>query len=191
MNNYEKNYFNLHPQNSCLTCGKCCHITALKLTPEELFNLAEKGDLFAKEFLENFRPYDTSKAAPEMTSEWIDDILLKNKNGKSLDENITLYHCKYLRGDKSCEKRDAGTICKNFSVYPWAIIPQGCELAGMLFLKREEEKQRIRKAKEELIDLAVLKTKIKNKETLERIESVEKKLNKTIELYREYGADDW
>lgn len=191
MNNYEKNYLNLHPQNLCLMCGKCCRVTALKLTPKELFNLAEKGDIFAKEFLKNFIPYDSYKEAREIASETIDAIFLKNKNGKSLDENITLYHCKYLRGDKSCEKRDAGTICKNFSVYPWAIIPQGCEMAGMLFLKREEEKQHVRKAKEELLDLAVLKTKIKNKETLERIASVEKKLNRTIELYREYGADDW
>ena len=165
---------------------------ALEASRDELLNLAAKGDIFVKEFLKIFIPYDSIDAARQIDWKTVDNILLRMKNSRDFNEGVTFYHCKYLLDDNSCKNCTSETISKNFFGSPFAVIPpECCAFAGWLFLKREEEKQRIRKAKEELIDLAVLKTKIKNKETLERIESVEKKLNKTIDLYKKYGAEDW
>lgn len=188
----EKISLNFHPKNLCFMCNNCCHVIALEMPQNELSALVENGDVFAKEFSEIFIPYKSVEDARKIDAKTVDDILLQLGNDNNFSENLTFYHCKYLRSDNSCEKQENRvSACKNYSVFHCAVMPSGCGFAGMLFLKREEEKQHVRKAKEELLDLAVLKTKIKNKETLERIASVEKKLNKTIELYREYGAADW
>ena len=191
MDNYEKNYLNSHPENLCLICGKCCGVAAAEIPYDELLNIAKKGDTFVNEFLEIFIPYESVDEVRKINAETVDNILREMYN-KNLSSDLTFYHCKYLQGDNVCGKfEDSITLYKDFTVSPWGVIPQGCILAGSLFLKFEKEKQRVRKAKEELIDLAFLKTKIKNKNVLEKIKNVEKKLNKTIELYKRYGSADW
>ncbi len=192
MDSYEKNYLNKRPQNLCLMCGKCCRVVTTGTPHSELVELAARGDVYAKEFLEIFEPYPSIEDARRASNDTVENILLHLKNDSKATDNLTFYYCKYLQEDNMCSRyEDRMTLCKHFPSSPWAIVPPGCGFSGWLFLKREEDKERVRKAKEELLDLQVLRTKLTNKETLEKLELVEKKLNKTIELYKKYGSQDW
>ena len=189
---YEKNYLNKRPQDLCLMCGKCCRVVTTGTSHEELCELARKNDVYAKEFLEIFVPYDSVEAARKVDAETVDNIFNHLQNDQKSTENLTFYYCKYLQDDNKCGcYEDRKTLCKHFPSSPWAIVPPGCGFSGWLFLKREQDKERVRKAKEELLDLQVLRTKVVNKETLEKLTLVEKKLHKTIELYKKYGSQDW
>ena len=173
-------------------CGKCCRVVTTGTSHEELCELARKNDVYAKEFLEIFVPYDSVEAARKVDAETVDNIFNHLQNDQKSTENLTFYYCKYLQDDNKCGRyEDRKTLCKHFPSSPWAIVPPGCGFSGWLFLKREQDKERVRKAKEELLDLQVLRTKVVNKETLEKLALVEKKLHKTIELYKKYGSQDW
>ena len=192
MESYEKTYLNKRPQSLCLMCGKCCRVVTTATPHEELIALADKGDEYAKEFLTIFEPYPSINAAREIDTATVDNILMHMTNDQKQTDNITFYHCKYLQDNNMCGRyENRMTLCKHFPSSPWAIVPPGCGFSGWLFLKREEDKERVRKAKEELLDLQVLRTKVTNKETLKKLEAVEKKLHKTIELYKKYGSKDW
>ena len=60
-----------------------------------------------------------------------------------------------------------------------------------MFQKREEIKQSVRKKKEELLELKLLKTKTVQPEILNKISLVEQKLRKNIALYSKYGSENW
>lgn len=192
MDLYEKNYLNMRPQELCQMCGKCCRVATTATPYEELCKLASRGDEFAKEFLEIFVPYKSIEEAKAVDAQVVENILYHMNSDKKNTDGLTFYYCKYLQDNNMCGRyEDRMTLCKRFPSSPWAIVPPGCGFSGWLFLKREQDKERVRKAKEELLDIQVLKNKIKQPETLEKLEAVEKKLHKTIELYKKYGAEDW
>lgn len=79
-------------------------------------------------------------------------------DGNYNEEEITFYGCKYLQPDNLCSRYDTRlTLCKHCPSSPWSIVPPGCGFEGWLFWQREELKQKIRRSKEELIELQLLK----------------------------------
>ena len=70
-------------------------------------------------------------------------------------------------------------------------MPPGCGFEGWLFGKREEDKERVRHAKEELLELELLKSKYDEPKILNKISSVEAKLHRTIDFYKKYGSENW
>ena len=105
---------------------------------------------------------------------------------------MTFYRCKYLQPDNLCGNYEARpTLCRYFPSSPWAIVPPGCGYEGWLFWKREEDKQKIRLAKEELLELKLLAGRTKDEQTLKKIAAVEHKIHKNIELYKKYGSENW
>ena len=83
------------------------------------------------------------------------------------------------------------TLCIHCPSSGWGVVPPGCGFEGWLFLKREEDKQKVRKAKEEYIELQLLKRKTSDEKILNKINSVEKKIQHTIEIFKQYGSQDW
>ena len=55
----------------------------------------------------------------------------------------------------------------------------------------EEEKEKIRRAKEELLELKLLKKRKNSPETLQKIEAVEQKILRNIDMYKKYGSENW
>ena len=55
----------------------------------------------------------------------------------------------------------------------------------------EETKQKIRKIKEELLELQLLKNKAVSPDIQLKIASVEKKMLANIELYKKHGSENW
>ena len=83
------------------------------------------------------------------------------------------------------------TLCKHCPSSPWVIVPPGCGFEGWLFWQREEIKQKVRRYKEELLELALLRKKTKDTETVNKILAVEQKIKKNIDMYKKYGSENW
>ena len=175
MTSYEESYLNTRPQSLCHMCGKCCRVVTTPTPYNKLKRMAFQGDEGAKDFLSIFVPYESIEAAREVDAGVVDNILnlLKADNPDLKEDEMTFYCCKYLQDDNKCsnyENRPA--LCRHFPSTPWAIVPPGCGFEGWLFGKREEDKERVRHAKEELLELELLKSKYDEPKILNKISSV-------------------
>lgn len=194
MGSYEENYLAKRPQSLCKMCGKCCRVVTTSIPYEKLKLMVKQGDKGAADFLSIFVPYSSIEKAREVDASIVDNIInsLKQDGEFNEDEKMTFYYCKYLQDDNMCsnyEKRPE--LCRYFPSTPWAIVPPQCGFEGWLFLKREEEKCKVRHAKEELLELKLLRKRTTNEETLKKIAIVEQKIQRNIDLYKKYGSDNW
>lgn len=192
MGSYEENYLNKRPQSLCHMCGRCCRVVTTPKPYYELKRLEAEGDEGAIDFLKIFVPYSSVQAARDVDRELVDNILKRLEEGGFSTENITFYGCKYLLDNNMCSiYEERPVLCKHCPSTPWVITPPGCGFEGWLYLMREKDKKKIRKSKEDLLELQLLKTKMKNPDDLKKIESVENKIYNTIEKYKKYGSENW
>ena len=193
MGSYEENYLSKRPQYLCKMCGKCCRVVTAALPYEKLKQMAEANDQGAIDFLSIFEPYKSVYDAKKVDAEIVENIENRLKeDGNYNEKEMTYYRCKFLKSDNLCGNyENRPTLCRYFPSSPWAIVPPGCVFEGWLFWKREEDKQKVRRAKEELLELKLLAQRTKDSETLKKIAAVEHKLQKNIELYKKYGSENW
>ena len=192
MDNYDKNFLSQRPQEYCLMCGRCCKMATSITSYAEIKKLRDEGNQGAIDFLEIFEPFESIEEARKIAPDIVDNVINHYIEDNRPTDDLTFYTCKYLRDDNLCGRyEERKTLCRHFPASPWAIVPPGCGFEGWLFLKREEIKQKIRKVKEELIELQLLKTKVKDEATLEKIKAVEEKMHKSIDMYKKYGSEDW
>lgn len=193
MTSYEENYLDKRPQSLCKMCGKCCRVVTTSTPYSKLKELADNGDEGAIDFLSIFVPYESIEAAKAVDEGVVNNIInMLSMDGRYNEEETSFYYCKYLRDDNMCSNYENRlTLCKHFPSTPWAIVPPGCGFEGWLFLKREEDKQRVRKAKEELLELQLLRKRTTNEETLKKISIVEQKLQKNIDYHKKHGSENW
>lgn len=193
MDNYEKNYLSQRPDNLCKMCGLCCRVATTTIPYPELKKMCENGDKGAVDFLSIFEPYLSIEEAKKVSAETVENVINSLKlDGNYNEKDMTFYKCKYLDDNNLCTRyEDRLLLCKHFPASPWAIVPPGCGFEGWLFMKREEAKQKIRKVKEELLELQLLKKKTVSPEILLKISAVEKKMLNSVELYKKYGSENW
>lgn len=193
MGSYEENYLAKRPQHLCHMCGKCCRMSTTSTPYEELKKLAAEGHQGAIDFLSIFVPYKSIEEARKVEPEVVDNIIKHQKeDGKYNEANLTFYGCKYLGKDNLCSRYETRLdLCKHCPSTPWSIVPPGCGFEGWLFWQREEIKKKIRLEKEELLDLKLLRLKTTNEEVLKKITLVEHKIQKSIDLYKKYGSENW
>lgn len=85
--------------------------------------------------------------------------------------------------------KDICRECKKCNFNPkdyWEKFPENCKLHDRIFLKREQDMENVRKAKEELLNLKIENLKGNNK-NFAKINALEK----YIEQFKIYGADNW
>lgn len=194
MSSYEENYLKKRPQSLCKMCGKCCRVvTNTKYTYDEIKKLAREGNEFALDFLKIFEPYPSIEAAREVDAGIVDNIKkYLEMDGNYHEEKMTFYKCKYLLDNNMCSiYEERPTLCIHCPSSGWVVVPPGCGFEAWLFLQREEDKQKVRRAKEEYLELQLLKRKTKDAAILEKITSVEKKIQHTIDIFKAYGSDNW
>lgn len=193
MGNYEENYLNKRPQHLCHMCGKCCRVVTTSTPYKKLMEMANFGDKGAKDFLSLFVPFNSIEDARKVDSEIVDNIINRLiDDGKYHENEITFYTCKYLQDDNLCSRYETRLdLCKHCPSSPWSIVPPGCGFEGWLFWQREEIKQKIRRSKEDLLELKLLRMRTNDKDTLQKISSVENKIMKNIEAYKKYGSENW
>ena len=193
MSSYEENYLAKRPQHLCHMCGKCCRVVTTSLSYAELKQMEQDGDKGAVDFLSLFVPYDSIESARNVDAGVVDNIINRLKSDGSFDEKeITFYGCKYLQDNNLCSRYETRLdLCKHCPSTPWSIVPPGCGFEGWLFWQREEIKQKIRKSKEELLELKLLQMRTKNENTLQKINIVEHKIQRGIDFYKKYGSENW
>lgn len=193
MSSYEENYLAKRPQHLCHMCGKCCRVVTTSLSYAELKQMEQDGDKGAVDFLSLFVPYDSIESARNVDAGVVDNIINRLKSDGSFDEKeITFYGCKYLQDNNLCSRYETRLdLCKHCPSTPWAIVPPGCGFEGWLFWQREEIKQKIRKSKEELLELKLLRMRTKDENTLQKINIVEHKIQRGIDFYKKYGSENW
>lgn len=193
MDNYEKNYLSQRPDNLCRKCGLCCRVATTTTPYKKLLEMCENGDQGAIDFLSVFEPYESIEAARKVSAETVDNIINGlSQDGNYVEEDMTFYKCKYLDDNNLCTRyEDRLLLCKHFPSSAWAIVPPGCGYEGWLFMKREEAKQKIRKIKEELLELQLLKKKTNSVDIQLKIAAVEKKMLDNIELFKKHGSENW
>lgn len=192
MTSYEESYLDKRPQSLCKMCGKCCRFVTIPQTYEEVQRLASEGHEGAKDFLKLFVPYASVEEARKIDAETVDNVIRLHKQDGKYDANLKFYHCRFIREDNLCGNyENRPVLCNHFPSTPWAIVPPNCGFEGWLFGRREEIKQKVRKEKEELIELKLLKQKTHDAETIAKIELVEQKLQRNIDMFKKYGSEDW
>ncbi len=194
MNSYEENYINKRPQSLCKMCGKCCKvITNTKYTYQEILTMAEEGNEYAQDFAKIFEPYPSVEAAREVDAEIVDNIINRLKDSNRYNEKtLTFYKCRYLLPNNMCSiYEERPKLCIYCPSSGWVVTPPGCGFEAWLFLKREEDMQKVRHAKEELLDLKIMKQKTNDEKLIKKIDSVEKTIHRTIEMFSEQGSKYW
>ena len=107
-------------------------------------------------------------------------------------KNIPKHLCgNCYRGTKLClfcadklEEYEKNPFCL------WEKLPEDCRFRGWVFYKQEEVKQKIRRKKEKILSLKVKlegSDGIKRKRILKDIE----KYQKEIDIYKQYGSENW
>ena len=81
-------------------------------------------------------------------------------------------------------------ICQTFPQTPWDKLPEGCKLEGWFFMIKEDIKQKVRKLKEELILLEVESKALIREGFKENSKQIDK-LKSEIEIYSQFGSQDW
>ena len=193
MGNYEDNYLAKRPQSLCKMCGTCCRVSTTVLSYKQLKKMRDAGDQGAIDFLSIFEPYPSIEDARKVSSAVVDNIIKALVSDNKLSNyEVTFYHCKYIKDDNTCSNYEQRPLlCRHFPSSPWAVVPPGCGFEGWLFEKREEIKQRIRKTKEELIELDLLRLRTTSESTLEKIDAVRNKMIASIDMYKVHGSEDW
>ncbi len=193
MSSYEENYLNLRPQSLCKMCGRCCKVVTTSTPYPKLLEMFENGYEPAVDFLSIFEPFKSVEDARKADAGVVDNIIaLLKEDGNYNEDELTFYTCKYLQEDNKCSNyENRPKLCRHCPSTPWSIVPPGCGFEGWLFWRREEDKQKIRRAKEELLELKLLRKKTKSPESLKRIDIVEQKIQKNIDAYKKYGSELW
>ncbi len=193
MVSYEENYLDKRPQSLCKMCGKCCRLVTIPYSFDHVKKLADEGDERAQDFVDLFEPYESVEAAKRIDNDTVENVIkLFKLDGKYDEKSLVFYRCRYIQPDNLCSNyNNRRILCKHFPSTPWAIVPVGCGFEGWLFWKREEIKQRVRKEKEELLELKYLKKRTKDEDTLKRMNLVEQKLQRNIDMFKKYGSEDW
>ena len=192
MSSYEENYLAKRPQYLCHMCGKCCRVVTTSIPYSQLLKMSKSGDKAANDFLSLFVPYDSVEAARKVDETVVDNIIHHLKIDGKFNENEITYFCKYLGDDNLCSRYETRLdLCKHCPSTPWSIVPPGCGFEGWLFWQREEVKQKIRLAKEELLELKLLKLRTNDEETLNKISLVEQKIQRNIDMYKKFGSENW
>ena len=193
MGTYEETYLAKRPQELCHMCGRCCRVVTTSKPYSELLKLQAEGDYGACEFLKIFEPYQSIDDARKVDSELVDNIIkMLTLDGKFDEANITFYGCKFIQDNNLCGiYEDRPELCKHCPSTPWSVVPPGCGFEGWLFLEREKAKEKVRKCKEDLLELQLLKNKNTDNEIIKKIEAVEHKMKITIDMYKKYGSYNW
>ncbi len=194
MGNYIENSAFKNPESLCKKCGRCCRVVANNnYTYAQLQNMASDGNEYAKDFINLFIPYSSIADARAVDSEVVDNIINHLKADGLYDENdLTFYKCRYIMDNNLCSiYEERPPLCIHCPSSGWVVTPPGCGYESWLFMKREEDMQKVRRAKEELLDLKIMKKKTQDEELIRKIESVEKKISKTIAMYSQHGSSCW
>ncbi len=182
----------LGEKDICKKCAKCCRLIYSMKSYDELCEDAKNGDTIAINFLKLFLPYESIEDALKIDSQCVNAIIAHNKRLYGEDKTTYFYHCRYVGMDNACMVYDMRPkLCRHYPKNEFIILPEDCTYEGYSFVAREKAKAKVRKAKEQLLDIKVMRTAVSDRATAERLNKMEQKCLQFIEQYKAFGSEDW
>lgn len=176
----------------CAKCGKCCRLIYSRKSFEELCAEAKNGDNVAINFLKLFLPYESLEDALKIDAECVNSIIDYHKRAYGEETQTYFYYCRYLDEDNSCKVYDMRPkFCRHYPKNEFISLPDGCSYCGYSFVQREKVKSKVRKAKEQLLDIKVMRQQPLDKGTFEKLNKIEKQCLAYIDQYKNFGSKDW
>lgn len=112
---------NLRISCDCVGCGTCCRLACSEFSFEELKQKASNGDVFSKQFIETFIPYESDEEPKKIFPQYIE--MLENIT----DGGYYFYHCQKVTKENRCpDYENRPQICRDFPDNPVAFLPPGC-----------------------------------------------------------------
>ena len=176
----------------CKKCGKCCRLISSTKSYEQLCADAKSGDSAAINFLKLFLPYETLEDAIKIDSQLVDTVIEMNKRVYGPAVQTYFYRCRYINFENECMAYDMRPkLCRQYPKNEFIPVPCGCSYEGYSFLVREKVKAKVRKAKEELLDIKIMREKAVERAVIEKLNKIEAKLIALVESYKAFGSYDW
>lgn len=177
----------------CHKCGKCCRLIASNKSYEELCEDAQNGDKVSSNFLKLFLPYETTVDAENIDAEVVAKIKEYHKNFYGKNSKTYFYYCRYIDENNLCKLYDMRPkFCRQYPKSEFTPLPTDCAYEGYSFVVREKIKARVRKAKENLLELNILKeNSSQDRGSLEKLKKIEENYKKLIDDYSKFGSLDW
>lgn len=132
--------------NYCFKCGACCNKIAVDFSKRIIYR--DGIQTLTKEFEAMLIPVEKR-------------------------EDITFCSCKFLK-NQLCINPDKPQECTNYPSSPFAFLPEGCGYYGLIFAKRENFMQKIRKMEEEIIHYEALMNSCSKDEAKQYAKIIEK-----------------
>ena len=176
----------------CKMCGKCCRLIYALKSFDELSAAAQKGDTLATNFLKLFLPYSSLDEARKIDPAAVDAIIQSNKIASGADTTTYFYYCRYIQEDNKCSVYEMRPkLCRLYPKNEFVPLPTDCAYEGYSFMAREKVKAKVRKTKEQLLDIKVLRKNTTDKGTFEKLNKLEAKLNQFVDEFKTFGSEDW
>ncbi len=176
----------------CNKCGKCCRLISSTKSYDELCAEAKNGDNVAVNFLKLFLPYESLTDAIKIDSHVVDSLIEMNKLAYGEKTQTYFYYCRYINEDNSCNVYNMRPkLCRQYPKNEFIPVPEECSYSGYSFAMREKVKAKVRKAKEELLDIKIMRQNASERSVLERLNKLEKKATQLIEEYKAFGSYGW
>lgn len=165
--------------NFCNHCGTCCKLIPANIEKQLLYR--DGIQHLDDDFISLLEPLNFEDAV-KINECYVNKV-------RAIFPDSKFYTCKNLSQDNLCTSLDKHEFCKTFPSEALALIPDECGYYGEIFIKSEELKQKIRKYKEEIIYYeSMIASGCKEEKVYTKI--IES-LNKFIEKYIPFGANDW
>ena len=117
----QKDIFNKKINYNCICCGNCCRLAVSEFSYEELKERASRGDLFSKDFISVFVPYNSVEEAELANPEYF-KLLNKVMSGQV----VYYYYCPKLKNNKCSDYNNRPNVCKDFPHNPLKLISSTC-----------------------------------------------------------------
>lgn len=182
----------LGEKNICKKCGKCCRLIHSLKSYQDFCEESKNGDSVAVNFLKLFLPYESLEEALAIDSDCVNGIIEHHKRIYGEDTSTYFYHCRYIAEDNTCKVYDMRPkFCRHYPKNEFIILPQDCSYEGYSFMRREKIKAKVRKAKEQLLDIKVMRQKVTDRATLEKLNKLEKQSILFVDQYKYFGSGNW
>lgn len=176
----------------CNKCGKCCRLISSLKSYDELCAASKNGDSTAVNFLKLFLPYDSLVDAVKIDENLVDAVIEMNKRAYGEDTQTYFYHCRYINSENECiVYKMRPKLCRQYPKNEFIPVAEGCSYAGYSFAMREKVKAKVRKAKEELLDIKIMRQSATERSVIEKLNKLEKKALQLIDVYKAYGSYSW
>jgi Fe-S-cluster containining protein len=147
------------PMPKCNQQGCCCRGASPSVPYHVLLERASNGDDFARNFFNQFVPYNTQDEVRAIMPGLVDRTLRAAEQEDCFNgpEDVVFYKCRYIGDDNKCQVyEDRPKLCRDYPDTPFIVFAPGCayepwaKQVKTKFKHVQEELERMKQVQAEL-----------------------------------------